>query len=109
MIIFNFELIRVYFISTADFILLVTDFFAVGVFCVSDGWASAANDEFVFTYASIYVQAWIFDSSEIVFTQTDTRGSGINVSPTITMPKPFDIDTHLFLVRVSYHLSAFTY
>lgn len=109
MIIFNLNLSA--FISCQLQILycLKLIFFSVGVFCVSDGWASAANDEFVFTYASIYVQAWIFDSSEIVFTQTDTRGSGINVSPTITMPKPFDIDTHLFLVRVSYHLSALTY
>lgn len=77
-------------------------FFSVGVFCVSEGWTSSTNDEFVFTYASIYIQAWIFGSSDIVFTQTDTRGSGIAVSPTIAMPRSFNIDTHLFLVRVSY-------
>lgn len=77
-------------------------FFSVGVFCVSEGWTSSTNDEFVFTYASIYIQAWIFGSSDIVFTQTDTRGSGIAVSPTIAMARSFNIDTHLFLVRVSY-------
>lgn len=76
--------------------------FLVGVFCISEGWTSLTNDEFVFTYAPIYVQAWIFGSSDIVFTKTDTRGSGVSVSPTIAMPRPFDIDTHLFFVRVSY-------
>lgn len=63
----------------------------------------------MFTYASIYIQAWIFGSSDIVFTQTDTRGSGIAVSPTIAMPRSFNIDTHLFLVRVSYQENILTY
>lgn len=70
---------------------------------MSDGWASSEYSEYEYTSASVYVQAWIFSPSDIVFTQTDTRGSGISVSPTIEMPRPFDIDTHLFLVQVSYY------
>lgn len=70
---------------------------------MSDGWASPEYSEYEYTSASVYVQAWIFSPSDIVFSQTDTRGSGISVSPTIAMPWPFDIDTHLFLVHVSYY------
>lgn len=70
---------------------------------MSDGWASSEYSEYEYTSASVYVQAWILSSSDIVFTQTDTRGSGISVSPTIAMPRPFDIDVHLFLVQVSYY------
>ena len=53
--------------------------------------------------ASVYVQAWKFSPSDILFSRTDTRGSGIHVSvsPTIPLPEPFDIDSHIFLVQVT--------
>ncbi|XP_078321391.1 uncharacterized protein LOC144621645 [Crassostrea virginica] len=66
-----------------------------GVFCVSDGW----GPEVTHTSASVYVQAWKFSPSDILFSRTDTRGSGISVSPTIPLPGPFDIDSHIFLVQ----------
>ncbi|XP_078321527.1 uncharacterized protein LOC111112473 [Crassostrea virginica] len=67
-----------------------------GVFCVSDGWGTP---EVKHTSASVYVQAWKFSPSDILFSRTDTRGSGISVSPTIPLPGPFDIDSHIFLVQ----------
>nr|XP_022310409.1 uncharacterized protein LOC111115839 [Crassostrea virginica] len=67
-----------------------------GVFCVSDGWGTPI---FKHTSASVYVQAWKFSPSDILFSRTDTRGSGISVSPTIPLPGPFDIDSHIFLVQ----------
>ena len=68
-----------------------------GVFCVSDGWGTPIVTS---TSASVYVQAWKFSPSDILFSRTDTRGSGISVSPTIPLPGPFDIDSHIFLVQV---------
>nr|XP_022308138.1 uncharacterized protein LOC111114141 [Crassostrea virginica] len=67
-----------------------------GVFCVSDGWGTP---EVTHTSASVYVQAWKFSPSDILFSRTDTRGSGISVSPTIPLPGPLDIDSHIFLVQ----------
>lgn len=78
---------------------------------MSDGWVSPTHSEYKYTNASVYAQAWVFSSSDIVFTQTDIRGSGISVSSTITMPRSFDIDTHLFLVQVSnqyFKINTFT-
>ena len=73
-----------------------------GVFCVSDGWGAP---EVTHASASVYVQAWKFSSSDILFSRTDTRGSGIpsviSVPPTIPLPGPFDIDSHIFLVQVN--------
>lgn len=76
-----------------------------GVFCVSEGWSTS---ESLYTYSSadVYVQAWKFSISDILFTQTDTRGSGISVSSTITLPQPFNIDNHIFLVQVCSNKSA---
>ena len=67
---------------------------------MSDGWGG------VWPYvrhksASVYVQAWKFSPSDILFSRTDTRGSGISVSPTIPLQGPFDIDSHIFLVQVN--------
>lgn len=70
-----------------------------GVFCVSDGWSN--SDRYTYESADVYVQAWKFSISDILFTQTDTRGSGIiSVSSTITLPQPFNIDNHIYLVQV---------
>eukprot|EP00105_Crassostrea_gigas_P027004 XP_011448186.1 PREDICTED: uncharacterized protein LOC105342831 [Crassostrea gigas] len=69
-----------------------------GVFCVSDGW-STTESAYTYSSANVYVQAWKFSISDILFTQTDTRGSGISVSSTITLPQPFNIDNHIFLVQ----------
>ena len=73
-----------------------------GVFCVSDGWGTP---EVTYLSASVYVQAWKFSSSDILFSRTDTRGSsipsGIYVPPTIPLPVPIDIDSHIFLVQVN--------
>ena len=69
-----------------------------GIFCVSDGWGSPYITH---EYASVYVQAWKFSPSDILFSRTDTRGSVISVSPTIPLPGPFDIDSHIFLVQVN--------
>ena len=65
---------------------------------MSDGWGSPYITR---EYASVYVQAWKFSPSDILFSRTDTRGSGISVSPTIPLPGPFDIDSHIFLVQVN--------
>lgn len=70
-----------------------------GVFCVSDGW-STTESAYTYSSANVYVQAWKFSISDILFTQTDTRGSGISLSSTITLPQPFNIDNHIFLVQV---------
>ena len=69
-----------------------------GVFCVSDGWGWPIVQH---ESASVYVQAWKFSPSDILFSRTDTRGSGISVSPTIPLQGPFDIDSHIFLVQVT--------
>ena len=65
---------------------------------MSDGWGTP---DVTYTSASVYVQAWKFSPSDILFSRTDTRGSGISVSPTIPLPGPFDIDSHIFLVQVN--------
>ena len=65
---------------------------------MSDGWGTP---EVTHTSASVYVQAWRFSPSDILFSRTDTRGSGISVSPTIPLPGPFDIDSHIFVVQVN--------
>ncbi|XP_055998495.1 uncharacterized protein LOC125647442 [Ostrea edulis] len=65
------------------------------VFCVSDGWGT---DQFYYD-ATVYIQAWKLESTDIVFSQTDTRGSSITVPSTITMPQSYNIDTHIFLVQ----------
>ncbi|XP_062573083.1 uncharacterized protein LOC134235014 isoform X2 [Saccostrea cucullata] len=67
----------------------------VGVFCVSDGWG---GNEF-YTAATVYIQAWKFPPSDILFSQTDTRGPGIMVPSTLLMPQPFSIETNIFLVQ----------
>ena len=65
---------------------------------MSDGWG---RPWVLHKSASVYVQARKFSPSDILFSRTDTRGSGISVSPTIPLPGPFDIDSHIFLVQVT--------